>query len=493
MRMLKKLAIPIALVIAAVIFLLVANTPKELRTTLVQNGKIESVLEVSGKISGKDEITVCAGVSGKIISADFHTGDMFNQKDVMIQYDISDLEKNAESAHYNVEYCENGYQAALSESVKNQAKYDEAAALDARYQTQYDEAMEKLNSLDLSQYVQNTEIRDEYDAIQNQILQLNSQIGEKTSELSKLQLKITLATFQQNGWDMQFLTGQAETLQDEIFSLNKQLVALNEAALRLPDQQMENEEYRTYLELSRQISDISRDWSQAKTDKATAEAKILNENSILQLQSSLSMAQVQEKMAMEDLEEAGTGVVADCNGVITQKYVETGAYVTKGTPLYSYQNTEGYKVSVEISQYDMEEVAVGQKAEAAVGSRIYEGSVERIYYVAVTDSSDNAKVKADIELKDAGNMIIGIEADVIIHVGEAENVPILPQSALYFDDGGSYCYVVENGVVEKCYITIGFRGKQGVQVLEGLEEGTHVVIDAITDAKVGEKVHEKIN
>lgn len=493
MKTLKKLAIPLILVVAVVMFLVFANTPTELMTTVVNTGTVESRLEVSGKISGNAEVTVCAGVTGKVLSADFEEGDIIHGKDTLIQYDIRDLEQAADSAHYNVEYFENGYQAALDENEKNKAKYEEAAALDQEFQSRYDDAMTRFNELDISQYAENTGIVDKQDAISQQILELNRQITEKTTELSKIQLKISLATFSQNGWDMQFLTNQAEILQDDLLSLNTQLVSLNEEVLSLPKPQMENEEYRTYLELSRQISDISRDWAQAKTDKATAEAKILNENSILQMQSSLSMAQVQEKMAMDDLEEAKTGIVSDCDGVITKKHIQAGTYVTRGTPLYSYQDIEEYKVVVEISKYDIDSVLVGQKADVTVGKRMFEGTVDKIHYVAVTDSSDNAKVKVDIKLENATDMIIGIEADVEIHIGEAENILVLPQTALYSDDAGDYCYVVENGIVEKRYITIGLKGNHGVQVLEGIREGDHVVTDAITDAKIGEKVHEKIN
>lgn len=493
MTKISKYIIPGLLVIILAVFILFANSPKDLRTAVVNTGTVESSLFVTGKVYGSDEVTVCSDVSGKIILADIQVGNMIFTEDILIKYDTSDLQKAAELARYNVDYCEMGYQAALEENEKNKAKYKEAAAKDDAFQSRYDEAMNKRNELDISQYAENTDILQKQKEVQGQILVLNKQITEKTTELSKLQLKISLATFQQNAWDMQFLEGQAEAIQEELLSLNTQLIALNEKELELPQPQMENEEYNTYIQLSKEISDISRDWTQVKTDRATAEAKILNESALLQLKDSVQIAEISAKQAQEEFDAAKKGIYAEANGVITQKYIETGAYVTKGTPLFSYQNTESYKVTVEISKYDIDSVRIGQKAQITVGNGNYEGTVDKIHYAAVTDSSGSAKVKADIKLTDAVDMIIGIEADVVISVGKAEDVIVLPQTALYSDDNGNYCYVVEKGVVEKCYITVGLKGKDGVEVLDGIGEGTHVVTDAITDAKAGERVHEKIN
>lgn len=493
MRILKKLIIPIIVVCAAIIFIVCANAPKEIKTLRVSEGNVEATLELTGNVYGNEEETVCAQASGIIIWGDYKIGDPFQKGNTLVSYEISDLERNAATADINVEYYENGYRSAIQENEKNKAKYNEAVIKDANYQAQYDETMDSINALDLSQYTQNNEISNNNDSIQKEILDINSQISEKTNELSKLNIKITLATFQQKGWDMQFLTNEAQQLQDEIFGLNAKLFELKEELLELPKPQMENEEYKTYLELTKKITDINRDWATVKNDKISAEAKILDENAILQLQSLLSIAQVEACGAREDFEKATEGIIADCNGVITEKYVKSGSYVAKGTPIYSYQATDKYKVVLEVSKYDIETVEIGQKTDITVGSKVYEGTVDKVSYVAVTDSSDNSKVKIEVVLKAAKDMIIGIEADAIIHIGKADNIPVLPNKALYSDEDGNYCYVVENGVIRKQYITIGLRGKNGVQVVEGIAVDSHVVIDAITDARVGEKVNEKIN
>ena len=62
---------------------------------------------------------------------------------------------------------------------------------------------------------------------------------------------------------------------------------------------------------------------------------------------------------------------------------------------------------------------------------------------------------------------------------------------LYTDDGGDYCYLLENGVIAKRYITCGLAGADMTEVTEGLIGGEQVITDAMTDEKIGKSAQGK--
>lgn len=494
MRKIKKilmLVLAVAVIAAAVICV---RKPEEKMTSGAVYGDVRKTVEVTGKIYGIDEVTYYSDVNAKISSSVPDVGDNVKKGDILVAFDLHDLENELTAAVYNAEYCENGYAAAVSENEKNTNKYNNAVLLDETCKKQYEDAMNRMNELNQSQYDENLGIKKQSDDIRMRVLELNNQIAAKTTELSNIQLKITLATFEGSGWSMKFLENQGEIIQNELLELNTAAIGLEKEIEQLPDAQMNSEEYSLYLELTKLLEDISRDWADAKTDKTTADAGIINENTIKQLENSLQTARLNEDIAEENLNNGRAGVASELNGIISEKYVNEGAYVTKGSPLYTVCNTDELKVTVEISKYDISDINEGQNVLITVGEKEYEGKVSKINRYATVDSSDNSKVRVDIHINNPDdNMIIGLEADVTIYVAEALNVLTIPAEALYTDDGGSYCYVVNAGKIEKQYITAGMSDDNRVEVTDGITEGMHVIVDSITDADIGEKINENFN
>ena len=83
--------------------------------------------------------------------------------------------------------------------------------------------------------------------------------------------------------------------------------------------------------------------------------------------------------------------------------------------------------------------------------------------------------------------ILGLEADVTIFTDEKMGVLVIPYAGFYSDDDGDYCYVIEDGVIAKKYVTAGIKTADDVEITEGLSEGDMVIIDSVTDSQIGEK------
>ena len=70
-----------------------------------------------------------------------------------------------------------------------------------------------------------------------------------------------------------------------------------------------------------------------------------------------------------------------------------------------------------------------------------------------------------------------MDAKVTIHAEEVDNVVVLPSEVVNIGKEGSFCYVLENGVITKKDITTGISSDEYVEVLDGIKEGDEVIRD----------------
>lgn len=84
-------------------------------------------------------------------------------------------------------------------------------------------------------------------------------------------------------------------------------------------------------------------------------------------------------------------------------------------------------------------------------------------------------------------IFIGVEAKVSIQAAEVKNVPILPVEAVNIGKDGSFCYVVEDGVIKKKEIETGVTSDAFVEIKSGLKDGEQVLTD-IGNHSEGDKV-----
>jgi RND family efflux transporter MFP subunit len=281
---------------------------------------------------------------------------------------------------------------------------------------------------------------------------------------------------------------KGKKISEEIAELNEDIAGIDRGLAGLPPAQMNPEEYARYHDTVNMMEDINRNWTQAKTEKRAYEEGILNMSQKEALKKQTELAKSKEEAAQIELEKALAGVRADFSGVVTECMVKEGSIVTKGAPLFRLVNTDDLKVTVMISKYDIGKIRVGQRATADVAGRVYNGTVQRINHVAVSDDSDKNKVAVEVHIDEPDEyLILGIEADVTIFTDEEEGVLLIPYSALYTDNDGDYCYVIEDGVIAKKYIRAGIRTSEYAEVKEGLAENDVVITDAVTDEQIGEK------
>ena len=220
--------------------------------------------------------------------------------------------------------------------------------------------------------------------------------------------------------------------------------------------------------------------SDLASEKAIAEADStsLTKEEKEKLKVTDNLSELDAKSAKELVEEGKKGITAEFNGIVSKADIKQGAAVTQGMELFTIQNTDKASVDVTLSKYDYDTVKEGQSAEITLGDNTYQGTVTKMSHIAVQNEKGTPVISATVSINDPDDDIfLGVDAKVKIHAASAKNVVTLPVEVVNIGKDGSFCYVIEDGLVTKRDITTGISSEDYVEVIDGIKEGEEVISD----------------
>lgn len=262
---------------------------------------------------------------------------------------------------------------------------------------------------------------------------------------------------------------------DSIFSDSAETVMNNgsDATVTADTSALEAELEKASNTLAELQSRLSSQQAVAESDPSAVTAE---EKEKMEITNNLS--ELDQMSAQELVEAAKKGIKADFNGVITKVSVVEGATTALGTELFTLQNTDKINVNVNVSKYDYDKLKEGQSADITLAGKTYEGEVTSISHVATQNEKGASLISADVRIKNPDDDIfLGVDAKVTIHAEEADDVVVLPSEVVNIGKDGSFCYVIENGVITRRDITTGISSDDYVEVTEGIKEGDEVIRD----------------
>lgn len=233
-------------------------------------------------------------------------------------------------------------------------------------------------------------------------------------------------------------------------------------------------------ELEKASNDLAELQSKLSSQEAVAEADpgAVTEEEKEKMEITNNLSELDQMSAQELVEAAKKGIKADFNGVVTKVSVVEGATTTLGMELFTLQNTDKVDVNINVSKYDYDKVKEGQSADVTVAGKTYEGEVTSISHVATQNEKGASLIAADVRIKNPDeDIFLGVDAKVTIHAEEAENVVVLPSEVVNIGKEGSFCYLLENGIITRKDITTGISSDEYVEVLDGIQEGDEVIRD----------------
>ena len=220
--------------------------------------------------------------------------------------------------------------------------------------------------------------------------------------------------------------------------------------------------------------------SDLASEKAVAEADStsLTKEEKEKLKVTDNLSELDAKSAEELVKEGKKGITAEFNGIISKADIKQGAAVTQGMELFTIENTDKASVDVTLSKYDYNTVKEGQSVEITLGDNTYQGTVIKMSHIAVQNEKGTPVISATVSIDDPDeDIFLGVDAKVKIHAASAKNVVTLPVEVINIGKEGSFCYVIEDGLVTKRNITTGISSEDYVEITKGIKEGEEVIAD----------------
>lgn len=417
-------------------------------TNEVATGLIEQNINTSGTVATEITKNYFSDVDVKIGTVAVAAGDAVKAGDLLISYDADSLATEKELAQLEAQSVEGSYRNSIQGNNRQLGDLGEA----------------NVNIPVLDQQIIDT---------QRYITNLEYKIEKKKNELARegALLQISL------------LDWQDQPNSDEYMNLQK-LVQLNSY------EQTNNKEIQGWEAELKVYNDMLSDYesyrSEMKSQRKSSESGMMTSGAKEELEAKNKTSEIKAADTLENLEAVENGITAEFDGVVTEVNAVEGGTIAPGSQLLKLESTQNVMVKITVTKYDLNKIAIGQEAKVTIGSKEYEGKVAKINKMAETNNSGAAVVGAEIQITNPdSDVILGVEAKVVITTAVEENAVIIPVGAVNVDMDGEFVYVVENNVLVKKKIVTGISSDLMVQVVEGLTEGEQVVTDVTAALQEG--------
>lgn len=257
-------------------------------------------------------------------------------------------------------------------------------------------------------------------------------------------------------------------------SVNQAEAAYLSAKSQVANVKVEYERMKTLYD-NKAISDSQ--WDQILTQKDVAEA------GLKQAQAALDMAKTQLSYSK---------ITAPIAGYVSNLAYRVGDMATPQRPFVTIHQTSTVKIEINVTEYDLAYISVGQRTEIKVNTysdEIFEGKVQTVSPV-IDPMTRTARVEIIAKNSD-GRLKPGMFARVDIITHERENALTIAKAATnkqtvlrsinsnLRDDQvvETYsCFIVRDGVSLEVPIEVGIESKTKYEVTDGLMAGDLVVV-----------------
>lgn len=249
----------------------------------------------------------------------------------------------------------------------------------------------------------------------------------------------------------------------------------------------------------------TKETQKSAVESAEAELKAAENNATVEKR---ELERIKEQIDRCTIKAPSDGIVVYSNS----RYWDESSRIRPGAQLYyrqeifSLPDLSRMKVKLKIHESVIKKVHVGMDATMQLESmpnRLLHGKVIKIATIAQADGWRGAGVKqyeTEVSITDLpsdAGLKPGMTADVKVLVAVIPNAVSAPITAITEFAGKKVAYVVSGNTVTRREILVGESNEQHVQILEGLEPGEEIALDArsraaaelksTAGAKAGEK------
>jgi HlyD family secretion protein len=254
-------------------------------------------------------------------------------------------------------------------------------------------------------------------------------------------------------------------------------VRVDEARAQAVEQQARQDHKRVTDLLRTQVS------SQAEMDKAIEQLHVA-ESDLQRARAATVEAQQQISLAGKNLayqqERLGfTRILSPYDGLVTRRDRDPGGVVVPGSSLLQIISTNELWVSAWVDETVATGLRTGQVARVVFRSaagKSFPGTVARL---GRETDRETREFLVDVRVNELPpNWTIGQRAEVFIETGRTSDALAIPQRFIQWREGKPGVFVAEGGKATWRDVTLGMRGRELVEVIQGLSTSEKVVAPA---------------
>jgi RND family efflux transporter MFP subunit len=195
-------------------------------------------------------------------------------------------------------------------------------------------------------------------------------------------------------------------------------------------------------------------------------------------QSYRSLQAARARVALANKSLADTTVRAPFAGLVAERAVSVGDYVTKGARVATVVSIDPLSVELTVPEQAIAQIKVGQPVRMTVDAYPGEEFTATVRFVSPSVRVDQRALTVEaIAANKDGRLKPGLFATALIQQGAPSPALTVPESSVETISGTSRVYVVKDGRAEERIVTLGQKVDSRMEIATGLAGGEVVVAD----------------
>jgi membrane fusion protein, multidrug efflux system len=210
------------------------------------------------------------------------------------------------------------------------------------------------------------------------------------------------------------------------------------------------------------------EFDQRRTQLEAARQKYQSEQNLAD-QSYRSLEGARARVALARKAVADTSVRAPLSGLVAERLVSVGDYVTRGARVATVVRIDPLRVELTVPEQHVSLIKVGQQVRLTVDAYPGEEFAATIKFVSPSLRSDQRALTVEAIAANAdARLKPGFFATALVRQPDAAPALLVPSSAVETVAGTSRVYVVKNNRIEERIVTLGDKLEPKIEIASGL-------------------------
>jgi HlyD family secretion protein len=310
--------------------------------------------------------------------------------------------------------------------------------------------------------------------LQLRVIQTEAQAAEQLAQMSTLRMQYD-NTHLRNQRDLIDIEYQIDRLERDLARKRPLLTTGGATQGQIDDLEAELERYRGWLVPAREAIKLDEEFRDNQIARMNAAQDAMNRNLAI---------------ARENLE--NLVIIAPISGQLTLLEANVGESKSAGQRVGQVDEINAFKVNAFIDEFYISRVTIGQVASADIDGKTYELTVNKVY-----PGVNNRQFEVDLLFVTEPPAAIrrGQTLRMRLEIGQPADTLVVANGAFFDDTGGQWVFVVDpsGDYAERRSVRFGRRNPEGIEVLDGLEQGDQVVTSSYESFLTFDRIQFRTN